>query len=202
VKLGVIVEGQGDVAALPILLRRICERLLLVEAVEIVRPHRISRSKLIRADELERAIELVARDSGPGAPILVVADADDDCPAALGPTLLKRARRTDRAVAVVLAKRELESWFVAAAVSLRGKRGLPHDLEPPTDPEAIRDAKGWLGERMPAHGYSATLDQPAFSALIDLDQAAGARSFERLNREVRRLLLPDAERSPSKLPLT
>ena len=67
-KLGVIVEGQGDVAALPILLRRICERLSLVEAVEIVRPHRIPRSKLIRADELERAIELVARDTGPGAP--------------------------------------------------------------------------------------------------------------------------------------
>jgi hypothetical protein len=78
---------------------------------------------------------------------------------------------------------------------------LPHDLEPPTDPEAIRDAKGWLGERMPPHGYSATLDQPAFSALIDLDQAAGARSFEKLHREVRRLLLPGAERPPSKNPL-
>jgi hypothetical protein len=71
----------------------------------------------------------------------------------------------------------------------------------PTDPEAIRDAKGWLGERMPPHGYSATLDQPAFSALIDLDQATGARSFEKLNREVRRLLLPGAERPPSKIPL-
>jgi hypothetical protein len=102
---------------------------------------------------------LVARDTGPGAPILVVADADDDCPATLGPTLLGRARRTDRAVAVVLAKRELESWFI-----------------------------------------SATLDQPAFSALIDLDQAAGARSFEKLNREVRRLLLPVAERPPSEIP--
>lgn len=188
-RLGLVVEGHGDVAAVPVLIRRMCDHLTLAESTEIAAPHRIARSKLNKMGELERAVELVARQTGPGAPILVLVDADDDCPATLGRMLLARVSRSDRAVAVVLAKMEIEAWFIAAANSLRGRRGLPVDLTGPANPEAIRDAKGWLGARMP-RGYSEILDQPAFSSLIDLDQAAGASSFRKLGRDLRRLLRP------------
>ena len=57
---------------------------------------------------------------GPDARILILLDANGDCPGDLGPTVLKSAREacSDRRFEVVLAKREYESWFVAAAESL------------------------------------------------------------------------------------
>jgi hypothetical protein len=64
--------------------------------------------------------------------VLVLIDADDDCPAHLGPALLARAReaRSDVPVSVVLANREFEAWFLAAAPSLAGNCGLGH-VDPP-----------------------------------------------------------------------
>ncbi len=90
-------------------------------------------------------------------------------------------------LAVVLARSEFESWFIAAAESLRGRCGLPDDLEAPRDPEAIRGAKEWLGRHM-RRRYVETLDQPALTALFDLDAARRADSFDKCRREIERLL--------------
>ncbi|HOZ49760.1 MAG TPA: hypothetical protein PK468_24370, partial [Candidatus Hydrogenedentes bacterium] len=110
------------------------------------------------------------------------------CPASDGPVLLERARaaRGDMPVAVILAKMEFGAWFLAAAESLRGKRGLPVDLEAPADPEAIRGAKGWLSERM--DGYSETTDQPALAAQFNLEAARTSDSFDKCFREIDRML--------------
>ncbi len=53
------------------------------------------------------------------------------CPAREAPALLNRARtvRSDMLISVIMAKLEYEAWFLAAAESLRGKRGLPSDLK-------------------------------------------------------------------------
>jgi hypothetical protein len=101
-------------------------------------------------------------------------DADDDCPATLGPELQRVAEavRPGSRVAVVLAVREFEAWFLAAAESLRGRRGLPDDHEPPTAPECVQDAKGWLRKRqIDGLSYSPTVDQPGLAAAFDLDVA-------------------------------
>jgi len=121
--------------------------------------------------------------------VLVLIDGDDDPACTLGQALLARAQiaRPDRRVGVVLAVREYEAWFLAAAASLRGRRGLPDDLEVPASPEILRDAKGWLGARMP-RGYSPTADQPALTDLFDLELARGSPSFGKLVRELTRLL--------------
>lgn len=187
-----VVEGHGEREAVPILIRRLITERDPSLAVEPLRPIRVPRSKLVKPGELERAVQLAALRAGTGGAVLVVLDADDECPKTVAPELLARARSvvSDLPVALVLAKREFEAWFVAAADSLRGKRGLPPDLESPADPEAIRGAKEWLASRM-ARGqrYSETLDQPALAALFDL-QSARQRcpSFRKFCRDLDRLL--------------
>lgn len=187
-----IVEGHGEVEAVPILVRRVAERVDPSLFIRIPRPLRITRSQLLRPRELERAIELAARQVGPQGGILVLIDSDDDCPAELGPQLLDRARqaRGDIPIGVVLAKREFEGWFLASAESLRGRRSLPDDLFPPPDPESVRGAKEWIARHMiGAVSYSETIDQPALTAVFDLDQAATrANSFDKCLREVTRLI--------------
>lgn len=153
---------------------------------------RTPKSKLLRPDELERAVELAARRIGSHGAILIVLDSDTDCPARLGPQLFQRATRvhSDLPLAVVLAKHEFEAWFLAAAESLRGQRGLAKNLQPPPDPEAIRDAKEWLSHRMESgRAYSETLDQPALAACFDLNMARRASSFDKCYRDIVRLLV-------------
>lgn len=191
VNIACIVEGHGEVEAVPILIRRLASRNDPSISVRVVSLIRKSRNKLVRPGELERAVELVARRIAPLGAILVLLDSDDDCPALLGPTLLARARqaRDDLPVAVVLAKREYEAWFLAAASSLQGTRGLQYDLTSPDDPESIRGAKEWLSARMSGNQhYVETLDQPALTALFNLDQARQSDSFDKCWREIDRLL--------------
>ena len=186
-KLGFIVEGQGEVGALPVLARRLADAAGV--AVEIGRPVRIKRTLMTHRAELERAVNLVAAQVGADGAIVLVLDADDDCPAEIGPRLLKAISqiRSDRKSAVIVANREFEAWFLAGASSLRGKRGLPPDLGDHPNPELPRDAKGWLADRMP-RGYSETIDQPAFAQLIDLALARRAPSFDKLCRDLDRIM--------------
>ena len=184
-----IVEGQGDVQSIPLIIRRIAYETAVYDLT--IRPIRISRTKLVRAGELERAIELGARLAGAAGGVLVVVDADDDCPGQLGPTLQQRAvnARPDVPSRVVLAAKEKEAWYIAAIESLRGRRGLPRDVTRPENPEGIRAAKEWIGRRMEQKGYSEITDQAAFAQLFDFTAARQfARSFGKLEREVLRLL--------------
>ena len=114
-------------------------------------------------------------------------DAEKDCPANLAPQLVLRAgdARSDIRSKVVLAKAEYESWFLAAARSVAGRREIDPLSTPPQDPESIRDAKGWLSARMPpGRSYRPTLDQAALTAVFDLEAARAAPSFNKLWRDV------------------
>jgi len=180
------------VAAVPLLLRRIGHEIDDSRGLDIRKPLRVKRDKVVKPGELERYVELAARRAGPGGSVLVLLDADDDCPAELGRRLAKRAAegRPGLVISVVLAKREFEAWFLASAVSLRNRRGLGADLDPPHAPEAIRDAKGWLQERrVDGFAYSPTTDQPALVAVMDLQLArANAPSLDKLWRDLERLM--------------
>ena len=191
VKIGCIVEGHGDVVAVPLLIRRIAAELHPDLVVETPRPIRVHRNQVVQADKLERRVELAAQRIGGQGAIFIVLDADDACPAQLGPELINRVSQTrsDLPIAVVLAKYEFEAWFLASAESLRGQRGLRDNIQPPNEPEAIRGAKEWLTHRMEgSRTYSETHDQPALAALFDIEQARQADSFDKCYRDIVRLL--------------
>ena len=61
-----------------------------------------------------------------------------------GPVLLRRAQaiRADIDFFVALAHREYETWFIAAAPSLRGLSGLPPDLDSPPTPKPYEARRG------------------------------------------------------------
>ncbi len=194
VRVACIVEGDGDVKAVPVLIRRIAaERVDAALYVEIPRPVIVKRARVApRFSDFENKIEQAVRSlSGPGG-LLVLLDSDRDCPAQLGPQLMERAgrARSDLPAAVVLARSEYECWFLAAAESLAGKRGLPNDLKAPPQPEEIQGAKEWLSRRWPpTRKYAETTDQPALTSALDLHQAAtNSTSFRRCCREIERLL--------------
>ena len=191
VKIGCIVEGHGEVEAVPILIRRVAALHYPELTTVIPTPIRIPRNRVFKAGELERAVGLAVRNIGRQGAIFIILDSDDDCPAKLGPSLLRQVSQVFRnmPIAVVLAKHEFEAWFLAAAVSLRGERGLRSDIDPPSDPEAIRGAKEWLYDRMQSgKTYRSKRDQPALTARLNLEQARNADSFDKCYRDIVRLL--------------
>jgi hypothetical protein len=186
-----VVEGEGDELALPILVRRIAAEITPPIYPHVLKPLRVPRGRIIMTGGLERYIELAARQVGDGGAILVMIDSDDDCPATLGPNLLTRAvaQRRDVPISVVLAHREFESWFLAAAESLQGKRQLPDDLTSPVDVDSIRGAKGWIERQMASRRYRELEDQPALAHLFDLSLARSrSDSFDKCYRDVVRIL--------------
>ena len=126
-----IVEGHAEVESFPVLLRRIFAQ-LGVSDIQVTRPFRVKRNRVVKAGELERALSQTIRDRDGVAAIMVLIDSDDDCPAELGRQLLDRTRKTTQMpVSVVLAHREFECWFLGSKESLRGINGI---IETATSP--------------------------------------------------------------------
>lgn len=185
-----IVEGHGDVSAIPLLIRRLVKRLGVATSIDIPHPIRIPKSRLLKPGELERAVELAGNKTSDEDGILILLYADRHCPANLAKNLLSRATRSrsDRQIRAVIAKSEYEAWFLAAASSIAGHRGLSKGLVSPHDPENIRDAKGWLSEHMSDRFYRETIDQPALTAIFDLAAARTTPSFDKFCRDIQWLV--------------
>jgi hypothetical protein len=140
---------------------------------------------------LERAVEALTRQIGRDRPILVLLDADDHCPKELASDLKTRCRAShgDLRISIVIANKEYEAWFLAAAQSLSGFGGLAEHLNPPNDPESVRGAKEWLTSKMTSgQSYSPTRHQPVFSDRMDLSEARRAKSFRKFEKEISALL--------------
>ena len=193
VRLSAIVSGHGEVEAVPVLIRRIARQVVPGTAVNLDPVLRVPEAHLLREGELERQVERAARKMRGRGGILILIDCDRDggCPAREGPALARRARRAraDMEISVVLAKKEYEAWFIAAAESLCGECGLPQDLVGDPNPESIRGAKEWLSKHMPQNRrYAETTDQAALTNVFDMHAARRADSFDKCYREIIRLL--------------
>lgn len=185
-----IVEGYGEVDALPVLLRRFQEESESF-ALGIGRPIRRHRHQLVHESDVRKAVRLALLDPDCAA-ILIVLDADDDCPAELAPSISAWASEEAPQVpsAVVLACREFETWFLASLESLRGNCRIRADAVSPVEPEAIRGAKETLESFMvPGASYSETVDQPRMAASFSFSQAySRSRSFRKLAKAFGHLL--------------
>jgi len=183
-----IVEGEGEVSALPVLLRRLAQWRTPDAYTQVLTPIRVAKDRFLnRPLEFARHLLLAAAKCGEDGWVLILLDADDDCPATKGAEVAARAREVlpHRRFAVIFANREYEAWFIAAAASLDGCRGFGFKAADATmEAERPRNAKGWMAERMAARTYRETTDQAAFSASFDMALAfARSRSFRKLCTE-------------------
>lgn len=170
-----IVEGHGDVSAIPTLLN------LIVPAARVLRAVRLPRGKFAKEGELERMVAIAQSgfDAADRGLILVVLDADEDCAANLGPNLFERLKPVSapHRCYVAIAVHEFESWICG---------GHP-DIDR-TDPEAAGRPKDQI-RAINGGRYSESVDQKKFTARIDVKRLLNrSPSFKRLHDSLRTMV--------------
>lgn len=189
-KIACIVEGYGEVKAVPILLKRLHQWKTPDLAYPIIEePIRIKRDRFInKKEEFNKYLKLAALKCGHDGWILILLDADDDCPKELGIKILDSVEECipHCSTSIVLANREYEAWFIASAGSLNGQHGFmlnANEIEN-IEAESPRDAKGWVKRHIATNLYSETIDQLEFTKIMDLQEAFDkSRSFRKLCSE-------------------
>jgi hypothetical protein len=177
-----IVEGKGEIGAVPVLLRRFIEAANAYQ-LKVNPPIRRLRTDFDHENGVRGAV-LLARKDPDCAAILIMFDSDDDCPKDIAPLVQAWAQAAASPIPcfVVMATREYEAWFLATIESLRGARGIRTDATSHPDPESPRGAKEELRKRMIRNRkYNERADQPALTALFDMATAyQRCRSFRRM----------------------
>jgi hypothetical protein len=186
-----IVEGDGDMLAVPELIRRVAaER--GVHNLKVIRAHK--RGDLPKV--LGRFDDYLAAALLEECPILWVMDYDcAECTDRAGHIreLRKRATKAARETPIefVFMVQEFETLFLADADTTRGVfSDIPSALAFPADPERVRDAKGWLSKARPkGFAYKPTQHQQKLTALVDLARLrARSPSFVQFEAAVTALL--------------
>lgn len=184
-KILAIVEGHGEVTAVPLLLRRWFAHRGYKNFETLDLAIRASGSGALKcaheADEdlgVESYVAIAAAEKPDG--ILIVLDADDDCPKDLGQSLRGRARATAPhiPIEVVVANREYEAWFLAGLASLRRAGKIPPGARlarPLESIESIRNCKKPLRELL-GRPYEETTDQADFTGALPFTQSMERRS--------------------------
>lgn len=108
-----IVEGHGEVRAVPVLFRRIIAELDVQVAIEVARPIRQPRETLLKDGGIEAAVRLAAKKIETAGVVFILLDSEGGCPKELGASILHRAvnARPDRKTSVVLPHQEFEPGF-------------------------------------------------------------------------------------------
>ncbi len=174
-----IVEGDGDAKAVPVLIRRVLHDRLRLYDWEVTHPKKAHSLPTLRKKLANYLRYAAMEDEAQG--VLILLDLDDGCPKEEAQRLAAeiRSQAARLPVAIVLAHREYEAWFLASIETIAPQYG--EDLTPPADVESVRDAKGWLSRRLfPGGRYKETAHQPSMTTEIDFDLAARrSRSFSR-----------------------
>jgi hypothetical protein len=213
-----IVEGYGEVDAFPILLEGWLRfrRYRNVE-VDVAGPVRAAGKGAIKVAHdsenglgIEHYLNIVLRRRPLPDAILILLDADEDCPKALAPALLVRARTMVPAnypVGVVVAKREYEAWFLAAFSSPRFRRSLVgqgfrlerQSLPRGMDVEEIADCKGRIAGLIGLGKYEERVHQPDLTRILPFTRGMTrrSRSFRKLLEELDELLMKARRRRTS-----
>ena len=187
-----IVEGLGERASIRTLINLIVAQ--DDTSVDVNSPIQLDRGKIVKPASLARYVELAAKSAGADGGILVLFDADDDCPVELVGQCDAALKSSGLPYEIAVANRTYESWFVASVESLAGYRGLLDGLICPESPEQVGNPKAWLEDRhrdnqggMKRWRYRETIDQPGLTSRISVEQARRSRSFAHVENAIRRL---------------
>ncbi len=172
-----LVEGDGDRQAVPLLVRRLFQQIGRPECMPAPSPIRCGDlRKLARPGEIEKFVTYAC--SRPdGDSVLLIVDCDDDCPREVVVGLCQRvqpiAERFSKRVGVALMYREFETLFLYSIQDLAdhypGLRWSLEDLDPERDWTRIRGAKEELRRWMSGATYKETRDQARFVSALDLE---------------------------------
>ena len=205
-RLVLFVEGDGDVKAVPVLVKRLISAYQAWDAVELdpdtfqvgEAPNIVATAKGKTIPNWERWLQAACKRPNLGA-ILLLVDGDCEkiqgkpfCAKTVAKELAARAAKIGAgnvfSVAVVFATQEFETWLMAGISSLagveleHGRAGVKVGVQAPVQniEAAPRDAKGWLSDQMEM-GYKPTLDQTPLTKIVDIDviRARNLRSFKR-----------------------
>ena len=201
-----IVEGDGELEAVPELLRRILwERLLRFDI--LAKKPKAAGGKPDLLKRFEKFLQYALLE--PCDAILVLLDADEECPLEQVPDLAIRAAalNLDVPVAIVYARGEYETWFICSLSEstgehIRARLGISASVNAPQNVEDIIAAKGWLEHHMPNdRGYKETQDQAPLTHYIDLNLThSRSRSFRRFCHAVDELVYAIDHRSQAVTP--
>jgi hypothetical protein len=205
-----IVEGDGEITAVPVLLHRLLHE-HSEHRFQIAMPKNAHGcSNLSKDGGIEKFVRYAWLEPNCVA-VIVIVDGDmvSGCPIAFAKKLSARVRclRGPHPVAIVIANREYEAWFLASLPSLIGKQiteylRFPSDSVFVGDPESVRDVKGWFSRQFPrGKAYKETEHQAPMTRLINLNLARnGSRSFRRVTNAVQQLLNAIAIKSATVTP--
>ena len=189
-----IVEGPGERRAFPGLVRRILHERLSRFDVSIMQA-KVANGKPSLLKNIEQWLRYARLEHADA--ILVLIDADEECPYEKAGCIARRAStlNLDVPVSVVYAKAEYETWFICSLSCdkggpIRERLDIHQSINMPKDVEDIRGAKEWLNSKMPRdRAYQATADQEPLTYHIDLDLThRRSRSFRRLCHAVEELV--------------
>ncbi len=196
--LQLLVEGEGDMLAAPVLLRRLLHEEHQRYDWQVDPKHTMKVWGLHKLRQnLPKFVEHLRGKTCDAAMILL--DLEDQLPCQEAPALAEEIAALQPLpfpVVIVFACREYEAWFLAGITSIAARSAyFVNGLTYPADPEDKRGAKEWLDKHMHATvKYKEVLHQEQFTRLLDFAQARRAASFLRLERALRELLaLTDAD---------
>lgn len=187
-----IVEGQGDVFAVPVLVRRILQAHGRFD-VQALPPHKRGELPTVKK-HFTNIFQVAAKEQ---ASILCVLDFDcAQCVDVLQDERdlrqLAQQIRPDIPFAACLIVKEFESLFLWDEVGAR--KVLPYIVKStqfPANPEDIRPVKEWLSDAQPSGmAYKPTVHQAKLAAAINLDALRErSPSYQRLETAVLQLTL-------------
>ena len=189
-----IVEGPGERQAVPLLLRRFFQHVMERNDLTVAQPI-VANGNGNMDRKLEKFLGYARIQKADG--VIIVRDADDNCPHEIASNMADEVRRVNLGIPVVIVcpKPEFEAWFIGSLVgscgdSIRDYLGLAPNTTVPSNVEMLRDAKGWISRRMPEGKiYKPTRHQAKLSARICVSEASIAcRSFRRLLHAVEELV--------------
>jgi hypothetical protein len=179
-----IVEGPGDIEAVPLLIRRICYELGCSFDAIVAPPMKVQRGKMVQEESIRQYVRIASLTPGCNL-ILLFTDTDDDCAKEISELLHPWIRREGIGVPceIIAIPREYECWFIAAAESLRGVRGIRGIATSHHDPESVRNPKKLLSEWMA--GTTAYHETADLTQRVDLEAVrTKCRSFRRLVQKI------------------